>query len=60
MKNQAIPHLKVWSKLINIKISNYHGQPRMGTVFTFKWRTSIQQTWMSRWIKKTKKGLDNK
>jgi len=31
--NQAIPHLGVWSDLINNETSNHHGQPRMGTAF---------------------------
>ena len=52
MMNQATSHLEAWSKLINIKISNYHKQPRIGIAVIFEWRTSIQQTQMSRWIKK--------
>jgi len=39
---QVIPHLGVWSILINNESSNHRGQPRMGSIFTFEWRTSIQ------------------
>jgi hypothetical protein len=57
MMNQATPHLRGGSSLINNESSNHHGQPMMGIALAFEWKAS---TWMSQWIRRTKKALECK